>query len=101
MSQPAGVNSYDRHAPTPKVGTHWVWEIDKPHARQLVEVVEVTWNGEEWWVLTRRLLGGGMASAFPEKRDAMNDLGRFWKAVTPVGWWSSKSLQLKPSEGPR
>jgi hypothetical protein len=77
------VNSYDPKAPIPAIGSRWVWEIDRPQARCLIEVVEVKWNGEEWWVATRSLLadlvypgGGGLH---------WNDVGRFHEAVTGVG----------------
>jgi hypothetical protein len=36
----------------PKVNSRWIWEPDKPHARTKITVVEVKWNGEEWWVYT-------------------------------------------------
>jgi hypothetical protein len=65
----------------PHNNTRWVWEIDKDHARCIVEVMEVRFNGEEWWVTTRHL---------PEVRGrdigrAWNTLDRFWEAVTPIG----------------
>lgn len=78
----AWIDSYDENAPLPKVGTRWVWEIDKPHARCLIEVTEVKWNGEEWWVRTKALL----PDSFPATAgEPLNDLSRFWEAVTPVG----------------
>jgi len=77
------VNSYDPHAYTPRLHTYWVWEIHEPKARELVEVVEVKWNGEEWWVGTFTLLDN---PAYPPTgRDVeWNDLGRFWEACSPV-----------------
>lgn len=75
------VNSYDPNARLPKVGTWWVWEIDAPHARSLIKVVRVDWNGEEWWVFTTRGADPGDYFDMP----LANDLGRFWEAVTPVG----------------
>jgi hypothetical protein len=34
----------------PAVGSVWWWEPEKPHARALVQVDEVEFNGEEWVV---------------------------------------------------
>jgi hypothetical protein len=76
------IDSYDSNAKLPKAGSRWVWEIDKPHARELIEVVETLWNGEEWWVRTCSLLPGEFPSDTPTN---LNDLSRFWEAVTPVG----------------
>jgi hypothetical protein len=77
------VSSYDRNAPLPGIGSIYVWELDKPAACELIRVTEVFWNGEEWWVRTVRLhqdipisLGGPTSH--------LNDLSRFWEAVTPV-----------------
>lgn len=79
----ARVDSYDRNAPTPPPGSRWVWEIDKPHAIEVIEVVETTWNGEEWWVRTKSLLPN---MTYPHRtEDAWNDLSRFTEAVTPIG----------------
>jgi hypothetical protein len=52
-----------------------------PHARSIVEVTEVQWNGEEWWVETKTLLPN---LTFPTDTDRWNDLGRFWEACRPV-----------------
>jgi len=73
----------------PKPGSYWVWEIDAGHARALIEVRKVFWNGEEWWVRTRSLLPALREKAFtplsdPDPTD-LNCLSRFWEAVTPVG----------------
>lgn len=51
------VNTYDPDAPVPAVGSKWLWASDQqPYpfgARERdVTVVEVKWNGEEWWVRT-------------------------------------------------
>lgn len=82
MSHFGSVNSYDVDAPLPSIGTRWVWEIDTPAARALTEVIAVKWNGEEWWVETKTLL----PDSFPATRAThLNDLGRFWEAVTVVG----------------
>lgn len=87
---PTQVSSYDRGAPRPKIGTRWVWEIDSPSARSLIEVTEVEWNGEEWWVRTKAIL----PDVYPSRSvgEALNDLGRFWEAVTPVGEFSKRML---------
>lgn len=34
----------------PRVGSIWIWEPLKPHARQKARVTAVRWNGEEVWV---------------------------------------------------
>lgn len=39
----------------PRVGTQWWWEPEKPHARVLVEVTAVKWNGEAVWIETRNV----------------------------------------------
>lgn len=78
------IDSYDEDAPTPEVGSRWIWEPKKDHAREPVVVTEVKWNGEEWWVETEgsgrcfMLFGGS-----PPGRH-WNDLGRFWEAVWPA-----------------
>lgn len=78
------ISSYDPDALLPKVGTRWVWEIEKPHARELIEVTEVLWNGEEWWVRSKNLLTD-VALMGNTRPESLNDLSRFWEAVTPVG----------------
>jgi hypothetical protein len=75
------VDSYSTSAQVPEVGSVWVWELGAAHARCLVRVVEVRWNGEEWWVKTEALA--------PEPLQTIgvvyNDASRFAEAVTPVG----------------
>lgn len=39
--------------PLPTIGSVWVWEPEKPHAREIVTVVDVSFNGDEWWVSSR------------------------------------------------
>ena len=83
-------SSYEPTAKLPRKGTRWVWEADASHAISLIEVVEVFWNGEEWWVRTRSLLPpvrrvGITAFVDPDPPTDVNDLSRFWEAVTPVG----------------
>jgi hypothetical protein len=75
------VDSYDPGAQVPEVGSAWVWELDAPHARCLIRVTEVRWNGEEWWVKTVALLPAPGQSAGP----CYNDASRFAEAATPVG----------------
>lgn len=82
------VSSYDPNAPLPTVGSRWVWEIDQPHARCLIEVTETFWNGEEWFVRTKALLPDSYAQtpmALSRTSHPLNDVGRFWEACTPVG----------------
>jgi hypothetical protein len=80
------VNSYDPNARLPGVGGIYVWELDQPHARDLIEVTEVFWNGEEWWVRTKTLMRGPdhMLFGVPCPASHLNDLSHFWEAVTPV-----------------
>jgi hypothetical protein len=75
------VSSYDPKAPLPGVGSIYVWELDLPHACELIKVTEVFWNGEEWWVRTERLHA---PAVFGDPTSHLNELGRFWEAVTPV-----------------
>lgn len=76
------VNSYDKDTPRPKVGSRWVWEIDSPESRELIEVTNVFWNGEEWWVKTKSLLWPPLTIKI--KDEYLNDLSRFWEACVPV-----------------
>lgn len=78
------VNSYDPDALVPKIGTRWMWELDSTYARALVEVVEVVWNGEEWWVRTKTLLPVPLDFPGRSPETHLNDLGRFWEACVPV-----------------
>lgn len=34
----------------PRVGSRWIWEPLKAHAREPVRVTQVTWNGAAVWV---------------------------------------------------
>lgn len=79
-------SSYDPTALVPAIGSRWVWEIDQPHARELIEVVAVVWDGKEWWIGTKILLTAHPRSALlPPRSRHMNDLSRFAEAVTAVG----------------
>jgi hypothetical protein len=72
----------------PKVGSRWIWMVDSPHARTLVEVDDVRWNGEEWWVYLRRLATNVPISELVHLDETgvyPNELDRFWEACTPVG----------------
>jgi hypothetical protein len=93
MEDAMHVNSYDPLAKTPKVGSRWVWEIDLPHAVALVEVTEVKWNGEEWWVWSKPLLIVGGSEAAERLPAVPNDLSRFMEAVTPVGGTTHSLLE--------
>ena len=65
-------DSYEPRADRPAVGSTWIWERDKPHAREKVTVTRVNWNDEEWWVETESQSGR-----------YWNDLSRFWEACWP------------------
>jgi hypothetical protein len=93
------IDSYDPNAKLPKAGTHWVWELDKPHACELIKVTEVFWNGEEWWVRTKGLMRdvAHLAhAAFLTSPESLNDLSRFWEAVTPVGGGTHGMTETRP-----
>ena len=87
---PKRVNSYDRDAPTPAIGSRWVWELGKPHAQETITVTDVHWNGEEWWVETvaddrpRRGPVTGRTFGVVAGKPYWNDLGRFWEAVSLI-----------------
>lgn len=89
------ISSYEPNAPLPKIGSRWVWEIDQPGARALIEVTDVFWNGEEWWVRTRNLF-----DSLPDslREDALNDLSRFWEACVPVGNSKGKLTEHRPHD---
>lgn len=74
------IDSYDPKAPTPKVGTRWVWEINSPENRCMLSVIEVFWNGEEWMVRTQTLL----PAREPGNIVHLNDISRFFEACVPV-----------------
>lgn len=96
------ISSYKPDAPLPKRGSRWVWEIDKPHARQLIEILDVSWNGEGWWVRTKALIGSlaflpvGLGGEGAE--GTLNDLSRFWEACTPVGHSRGKLTEHRPRD---
>jgi hypothetical protein len=65
-------NSYEPRADVPAVGSTWTWEPLNAHACEDVTVINVRWNGEEWWVETSSRQGS-----------QWNDLSRFWEACVP------------------
>jgi hypothetical protein len=67
------VSSYDPSAVRPPIGSHWLWEPKRPLSYVPIEVTEINWNGEEWWIRTRS----------PAGVEYWGDLSRFWEAVTP------------------
>jgi hypothetical protein len=81
----------------PHRNSRWVWEIDKDHARVLVEVIEVRFLGGEWGVHTRSLpdapdpMFNGSFNSQPGRlsspKEDWNDLDRFWEAclASPIG----------------
>lgn len=91
MGQIRGPREFPETIRVPKPGSHWVWGLDKPHARALVQVVNVRWNGEEWLVETRSLLPvpvrrpAEIEEAFGERLD-WNDLDWFLEMSRPVGF---------------
>lgn len=64
------IDSYNRDAPIPEMGSEWVWERDNLCAQEAIVVIGTRWNGEEWWILTQGSCG-----------TYWNDLSRFWEAV--------------------
>jgi hypothetical protein len=82
MAMTRHVNSYDRDAPTPAIRSRWIWEPDKPWAKETITVTDVRWNGEEWWVQSC-IDVWRLGYAVPGER-YWNDLSRFWEAVAPL-----------------
>jgi hypothetical protein len=75
------VDSYEPRAVRPVVGTIWVWEHES--APELIKVTAVRWNGEEWFVGTKKLGGVAIPSWRPwlaDTTESWNDLSRFWEA---------------------
>ena len=66
------VSSYDHAAKTPPVGSWWRWRGSGERTR----VVDVHWNGEEWWVRT-------VLYDPPGADPRWNDLTVFWEQVEP------------------
>jgi hypothetical protein len=75
------MSSYDENARRPTVRSIWVW---RPRTcPQLIEVTEVIWNGEEWFVRTDRPSGLALDSRM-RGPGLMNDLDVFWEACHAV-----------------
>jgi hypothetical protein len=81
---PKRANSYDCGAPTPAVGSRWVWELGDRRAQQDVRVTDVMWDGEEWWVELAVTDLPRWRSGVVSGGHYWNDLGRFWEACSPV-----------------
>lgn len=74
------VSSYDRGAPRPKIGSYWQWSKGKGDRTR---IIEVKWNGEEWWVRTEKLDPDNGSIASPWTTPRWNDLTVFWEQVVP------------------
>lgn len=71
----------------PNPDTRWVWQIEDERCRVLIEVEEVRFNGEEWWVRLATL-PDGPARVFGEVTSPAvvhNTVDHFWENVVPVG----------------
>jgi hypothetical protein len=77
--------SYDPNAKAPEVGSRWVWEIDAPHAIDVVVVTQTKWNGEEWLVACRSLLPQRHRHVPEVIEEPWNTLSRFREACSPIG----------------
>lgn len=40
----------------PSLGSYWVWEPEKTHARELLEVFNIRWTGENFWIEARGIV---------------------------------------------
>lgn len=80
------IDAYAETARRPRPGTLWVWEPTLPHARAVLKVLEVKWNGEEWWVKTETLTPHKDTFGYHglDPNVAWNDLSRFWEACHHV-----------------
>jgi hypothetical protein len=63
----------------PTVGSVWLWEPEKPHARTVLTVTKVEWKGEAVWVTAREASG----VEYP------NELDR----------WVEATVLVRPAEG--
>lgn len=77
--------SHMLHALTPALGSRWVWEVDEPAARCIIEVTGVKWNGEEWFVKARSLLPNPAFTTPATPDEVWNSLDRFREACQQVG----------------
>jgi hypothetical protein len=64
----------------PEIGSRWIWEADKPWAREHVVVTNVYFAYGKWMVITNRADKGFFSTGLKE---CSNTLSRFWEAVTP------------------
>lgn len=98
------IDDYDPNAPLPKAGSCWIWEIGSAYGRTLCQVVEVKWNGEQWWVYLRKLrtdipIGARAEDLGPEPSEAYpNEISRFWEAATPVGGRAEDLAEWRPED---
>jgi hypothetical protein len=71
----------------PKDDTCWVWCLNGPRTRALIQVVKCEFNGEDWWVTTRTMpeAPASMLAELTEPVENLNDIDHFWSMVTPVG----------------
>lgn len=76
----------------PSIGSTWIWEPEKPHARQYVRVTDVHWNGEEWWVESERL--NGLLKARPPLPDGK----RYWNELSR---WVEATVLVEPAVATR
>lgn len=76
------IDSYNREATRPLVGTLWVWEPETAPA--LIKVSAVRWNGEEWWVEAEIVAVAPRPGCGEPGERYPNDLSRFWEAVHRV-----------------
>lgn len=60
---------------TPEVGSVWIWEPLKPHARCVAVVTATKWNREEVWI---------ESDTVPESKRVWNDLSRWIEATVFV-----------------
>ena len=60
----------------PAVGSVWCWEPLKPWAVEVVQVMDVRWNGDEWWITSRSVTSG---EEYP------NSLSRWVEATVLLG----------------
>lgn len=67
----------------PAVGSIWVWEPDVRHAQEVAKVVEVKWNGEEWWVASTPVPCVGHILPW-EDTVVWNSLDRWWESAHEV-----------------
>lgn len=86
----------------PHEGSRWVWEIDDADQRNIIEVKEVRFNGEEWDVTTLTLPDAPIRSSLPQLDppiEERHNLDRFWWHVTPIdGKLEDLSHEISPQQ---